>query len=325
MIRKQQYKLVALGGTFDHFHTGHKDFIQFASSLSQRLLIGVTDEKMVLGKRLSHLIQPLYQRKQAVSKYCAEHNILAEIVTIHDAFGPTIEPSKIQALVCTTDTQLGAEKINEVREKLNLNNLPIHVHKLVIDIDGIGPISSYRIRNGEINRDGAVYQSLFSTNLKLTKEMKSFFKKQQGDLLISGPKHNSGELNIVVGDSTLRQFIKNNWSYDLGIFDLKEQRQPSKDAVISDLKNVQKIKNPAGQISTESVETLNKWKNNQNSFKHLFVEGEEDLLAVAAVLIAPLQTKIFYGQPETGIIEMTATEQLKEQVFKVLNPNLSRK
>lgn len=325
MIKKRKYKSLALGGTFDHFHTGHRDFISFAANLADQIIIGVTDEKMILGKRLSDQIQPLFQRKQAVSQFCAENKIKATIITIHDPYGPTIEDTRIQAIACTTDTVIGAEKINEIRTSMHLRELPIHIHNLVLDQEKHGPISSYRIRAGEINRDGLVYANAIIEEKELTQEMRSFFASPHGKILENKPQHDANTVKIIVGDSSLEKFINNKWQYNLGIFDYKQKRKITNNQTIKKIADFQTVKNKPGYISLESVKVLAKWFSKPDSFQHLFVDGEEDLLAVVAILLAPLGSNIYYGQPNVGIVQARVTEQIKQQFLETLYPNLSRK
>jgi len=132
MINKILYKSVGLGGTFDHFHDGHKSFIRYAASFSRELIIGVTTKKMTLSKPFNKTIKLAWSRSKAVKNFCFQEGINAKIIELNDIFGPTIEPKTVQAIACTTDTASGANKINEVRSKMSMRELPIHVHKLLL-------------------------------------------------------------------------------------------------------------------------------------------------------------------------------------------------
>jgi pantetheine-phosphate adenylyltransferase len=317
MIKKTLYNTVALGGTFDHLHDGHKDFLQFAGEIGSFLIIGVTDNNMILQKPLAHMIQPLHARKQAVANFCAAHKIPVKIIIISDPYGPTIEENNIQAIACTSETLAGANKINEIRKNLKLKELPIHVHKLKLDKLGQNSISAIRIRAGEIDRKGNVYTSIFDQNIKLTTNMRDFFSKLQGNIINQPTLTESKNLKIVVGDPTLETFIKNKWPYNLGIFDGKKQRLPYASEILSKLEHVQKTQNQPGMIEIKAVQTIQTWLNNKN-FKHIFVDGEEDLTAVIAVLLLPLGSLIYYGQPNQGMVECEVTENIKESFFNIL-------
>lgn len=324
MINKKLYNVVALGGTFDHLHDGHKEFLLFASGLGKSLIIGVTDQHMTLQKPFAHLIQPTHIRKQAVRNFCNQNNITAKLITLLDPYGPTIEENEINALACTTGTIAGADKINEIRNKLHFTELPIHIHQLKKDSLGTGIISAERIRAGEIDRKGVIYSTALQSNIHLSEKQREFFTHIQGKIVTEPTSiTNQKTLRIVVGDTCLENFISNNWHYDLGIFDFKRQRKTSSSKVLEQLDSVEHIKNDAGTISTDITQKITDWLEN-NSFQHIFVEGEEDLSAVSAILLTPLGTQIYYGQPNIGMVECTVSENLKVAVYSVLvnKPNL---
>jgi cytidyltransferase-like protein len=318
MIKKLLYNTIVLGGTFDHLHEGHKEFIQFAAEIGRFLIIGVTDQHMTLHKPNNHTIQPTHVRKQAVQNYCNLHKIKAKVITIIDPFGPTLERNKIQALACTKDTLAGADKINEIRDKMYLRELPIHIHTLKKDSQNLHTISAQRIRAGEIDRKGTVYLSILESDLELSKPMREYFSKLQCNLVTEASETNHSEdLRIVIGDTSLEQFITNGWQYDLGIFDGKRQRKSVSSDILDSLDS-QKTTNKAGFIQTEATTKISDWFKNKD-FKHLFVNGEEDLTAVIAILTAPLGTYIYYGQPNEGMVECIVSEDLKEEVYKILS------
>jgi uncharacterized protein (UPF0218 family) len=98
----------------------------------------------------------------------------------------------------------------------------------------------------------------------------------------------------------------------LAVYDLKAQRQPTDSSILTNLKPEITIKNPAGSINLKLTQAL-------QTHKLIFVDGEEDLAAIALMLSLPLGSKIYYGQPNQGLIEMTVTEEKKDQFFKILN------
>jgi len=316
MINKILYNSVGLGGTFDHFHEGHKNFIRYAASFSKKLVIGITNRNMTLSKPYSKTINPIFTRLKAVQKFCIDEKINAKIIELQDVYGPTIEKKTVEAIVCTTDTIKGADKINEVRSKMNLRELPVHVHKLQLDKENLKPINSSRIRMGEIDREGNVFCKLIQKDLKLNTLQRNYFQKPQGKLITKPTK--PSHFTCVVGDSTLEKFVLNNWNYDLGIFDGKKKRIKIDSKILKNLKIDQRASNQPGIISLETTNLLKQWLENQN-MKHIFIDGEEDLAAVSLILLLPLESNIYYGQPNQGIIEMRVTEGLKHNVFEILS------
>ena len=49
------------------------------------------------------------------------------------------------------------------------------------------------------------------------------------------------------------------------------------------------------------------------------IQGEEDLLALPAILLAPLGSVVIYGQKDLGVVVVEVTEEKKEEVKKIIN------
>ncbi|GMF15109.1 unnamed protein product [Phytophthora lilii] len=122
------HDLVILGGTFDHLHNGHKKLLSLAVSLcAHRMIIGVTADSMLRKKSHAELLEPLERRKSAVRAYLTFLNpdLVLDIVTIEDPFGPAIVIPEAAAMVVSTETLGGAAKINSIREERGLPKLHI--------------------------------------------------------------------------------------------------------------------------------------------------------------------------------------------------------
>jgi len=48
------------------------------------------------------------------------------------------------------------------------------------------------------------------------------------------------------------------------------------------------------------------------------IDGEEDLLTLPAILLAPLSSLVLYGQWDRGAVMVEVTEEMKNQVKKLL-------
>lgn len=313
---RKKYITVALGGTFDHFHDGHKAFIDAAAKMGDRLLIGVAGKKLTHTKLHQALVEPLKKRFRSVGHYCHTKGYTVELVELDDIYGPTIDADvKMDALFVTTETVAGAKKIAVIREQLKLKTLPVHIVDMVPAEDG-QPIHAARIRAGEISRSGRVYAKLFENDLVLNEKQRKEFGKLQGKVVLD--PSNSPALNIVVGDSTLEKFLSEQNKVSIGIFDGHCEREVYPSELISKVKVSSTVKNPAGSITTQAVAALSKAINTQHP-TYIKVEGEEDLMAVVAILVAPLGSMVYYGQPKQGMVEMQASERMKDHFYNILS------
>ena len=153
-------KSVAVGGTFDVFHRGHEQLIWKAFELGEKVLIGVTSDSFVTKLEKTHSVQPYVSRVTRLRRFLRERGWLsrATIVPLEDTYGPASRRRDLEALVITPDTSGNATKLNRIRKENGLHVLKIHRVKLSEADDG-KPISSTRIRKGEIDREGRVPRS----------------------------------------------------------------------------------------------------------------------------------------------------------------------
>ncbi|MBP3226044.1 MAG: pantetheine-phosphate adenylyltransferase, partial [Methanobrevibacter sp.] len=77
------------------------------------------------------------------------------VVSLDDPFGTTIYEADFDAIVVSEETEPTAVKINEIRLSKGMNPLDIIVVSFVLAEDG-NPISSTRIRRGEIDKNGLI-------------------------------------------------------------------------------------------------------------------------------------------------------------------------
>ncbi|XP_047991628.1 bifunctional coenzyme A synthase isoform X2 [Leguminivora glycinivorella] len=132
----KQYEYVALGGTFDRLHNGHKILLSQAVLRSTKhVTVGVTDVNMIQSKKLYELIEPTETRIKAVLDFLTDINPDLEynVQPIHDLYGPTKDDPKFQMIVVSEETQRGAQKINEKRKENGLPLLDTYVIGLAQD------------------------------------------------------------------------------------------------------------------------------------------------------------------------------------------------
>ena len=95
------YNLVAMGGTFDHLHAGHKRLLTAAAHVCTGILtIGVTSDAYLAKKSKSfgHMIEPCPIRIQHVFDFLStiKPSLTLELLSIDDGAGPTTQRPEFQ-------------------------------------------------------------------------------------------------------------------------------------------------------------------------------------------------------------------------------------
>ena len=121
---------------------------------------------------------------------------------------------------------------------------------------------------------------------------------------------------ISVGDVVSLNLHKHRIHPQLSIIDNKSMRSQAMPEAVREEKTVC-VANPQGTITKEAVEAIRE-AIDTNEHTHIVVDGEEDLLTLIAVLYAPENSFVVYGQPYTGIVVIKVTSQKKAEVKKFL-------
>lgn len=152
----KRYAHVAIGGTFDLLHKGHKILLSRAFDLGEKVTIGLTSDEFAssIGKRLEH---SYVERLSTLEGYLAKASYHSNysISKLDDYFGPAIFLDEIEAIVVSTETESRVELANKDREIRGLKPLYVETVEMVNADDG-DPISTTRIRNDEIDSDGNI-------------------------------------------------------------------------------------------------------------------------------------------------------------------------
>lgn len=341
-----KFKQLVLAGTFDHLHLGHKKFIKTSLKKTKMAFLGLTTSWINKNKDYSSSLQSYKTRQSDLYSFLTDNNLAnkTKLFALDDPFGLSISNPKLEAIAATNESLTGVKLVNKKRKVNGLKPLPIILTDLIKASDN-QRISSSRIRLGEIDRQGHVYKQLFLKNKSffLPKKQRKYFKKPVGKLLkgsnlnlswaslkaLKKIKKTKPCLIITVGDITTHAFLLNNLPINLALFDQRCQRKPINLNLYSKLKNSLSysdlVKNQPGTVSRQAI----------NSFKKILpkiyiekkqaaiqVNGEEDLLVLPLILLSPLNSLIYYGQPNQGLVEIKVTEKAKAKavnLFKKLS------
>jgi cytidyltransferase-like protein len=151
----KRFRKVAVGGTFDEFHKGHKVLLLKAFEVGDRVLIGLCSDDFVAKMGKPHNTAPYQERLKELNAFLKKRGLseMAEIVPLNDSYGSTVTDKCIDALVVSEETETTALKINQKRREAGLPLLEI-VAISMVPAENCVPISTTRIRKGEIDREG---------------------------------------------------------------------------------------------------------------------------------------------------------------------------
>lgn len=125
---KSLFNCVAVGGTFDGMHYGHRKLLTLAVSsvipVTGKLIVGVTVDEMLTSKQYAEYIPSLRERMEGVRKFLhrlapgMKNRIIIE--PISDAYGPPGKEStgkEFDALVLSHETLENGVKLNRHRQE----------------------------------------------------------------------------------------------------------------------------------------------------------------------------------------------------------------
>lgn len=163
---------VAVGGTFDHLHIGHKLLLTMTALTidgldtdgTKSLTVGITGDELLQKKKHAEVLQSWQARQQAVQAFLdsilvfdadfepvlTERNdsevnghsvdtlyrnsLSVKCTEISDPFGPTITEEQISALIISGETRAGGKAVNDKRREKGWSEL--HVFEVdVLDAD----------------------------------------------------------------------------------------------------------------------------------------------------------------------------------------------
>ena len=129
---------------------------------------------------------------------------------------------------------------------------------------------------------------------------------------------------VSVGDQVTYTLLKNGIEPIFCVVDFKIKRNcyPDyiKDKIQSFGKRVMIVKNPPGCISSDLWDIIETAFSNlgKNSLR-IEVDGEEDLAALPAILLAPRDVTIIYGLPNRGVVVVKTSKENKRKVKEILD------
>jgi len=157
---KKKFDMVAVGGTFDEFHKGHRALLIKAFEVSNHVLVGLCADDFAKELRKPHEVANYKERLEELKKFLEKLGVLgrAEIVPLHDPYGPTLSNTSLDAIVVSEETEPRAHEINRKRVAKGLPPLNVVVIRMVPAENHVS-ISTTRIRWKEIDREGRLLKT----------------------------------------------------------------------------------------------------------------------------------------------------------------------
>ena len=120
---------------------------------------------------------------------------------------------------------------------------------------------------------------------------------------------------ILVGDAVSRNSVRSGIKPDIIVIDKREMRREAIQFPHGS-KHVVRTTNAAGTIDLGAWRTIEEAIGEGNSV--VLVEGEEDLLTLIAVLVAPSGSLVVYGQPNEGIVLVRVSPEKKKEIQGII-------
>ena len=190
---------VAVGGTWDHLHIGHKLLLAMVAYLGEKdgskpakLTVGITGDALLKNKKNPELLQSWDERRDAVYEFlraildfrspgdahtriddiralgpnghvtrCTmSEDVVLDLVEISDPFGPTITDEGITALVLSAETRSGGIAVNEKREAQDWSRLRI------FEVDVLEATEDKEVDDGTSELDRSFESKISSTSIR---------------------------------------------------------------------------------------------------------------------------------------------------------------
>ncbi len=125
---------------------------------------------------------------------------------------------------------------------------------------------------------------------------------------------------ITIGDVVTSHFETAGIPPKVSIIDQLTKREPVDfTPPFQNLDFYIELKNPPGVLTDELVYAINQSINHQDGTSQILVVGEEDLATLPAIMLAPFESSIIYGQPNLGMVHVMVTPATKQSVWNLLS------
>lgn len=122
---------------------------------------------------------------------------------------------------------------------------------------------------------------------------------------------------VAVGDMVSKSMIEHNVPVSIIVVDNKIVREKTEPVKVAAQKILQ-VRNAPGTLSPEAWDVLEEALKQKQLIK-VFVDGEEDLLTLVAVMLAPENSLVIYGQPEEGLVAVPVNKETRRKAQAIVD------
>lgn len=122
---------------------------------------------------------------------------------------------------------------------------------------------------------------------------------------------------IAVGDMVSNSLIEYSVLVNVIVVDNKIVREEIKPLKVA-AETILKVKNPAGTLSPEAWDAIEKALKSKGLAK-ILVDGEEDLFTLVAVALAPENAFVIYGQPGKGLVAVPVNKEARRKTQIIID------
>ena len=151
---------------------------------------------------------------------------------------------------------------------------------------------------------------------KLSKPVGRLFSADEVDDQVLAKVVMEAPMVITVGDRVTETLGTQGRVPDVQVVDSRENRNERSPPNVTYARRID-VENPPGTITEDAIAGIREAFRGEKPVR-LAVRGEEDLLAIPVIALAPMSALILYGQPGKGIVAVKADALAKSRNRAIL-------
>ncbi len=169
----------------------------------------------------------------------------------------------------------------------------------------------------------SAYDEFAAVTLRLPESLRENLKWPLGPVVQGAdilPALGAASPVVTVGDFCTLDLIARGRNPDVCLVDFKTKRNEDpelREAFARVHARVVRLRNPAATIAAESWNVLSEAFKSEERVR-VEVQGEEDLLALVCIALAPETAAVLYGMPGQGVVVVRADPAAKSRVLDIL-------